>query len=146
MANHEVIELDHDPLEFLDGEGLGSLVSPQQGVAEVAKADQEMAAALDVYEALAICLNIVPGVVVLCAEKVGLSFKVNLKLVGVQVASATIGLNKCQTLQGNFILAKASIKVCFQGTSLTYQAQACTRSNPFGAWNCVNKNGTLFSL
>jgi hypothetical protein len=145
MANHEVIELDHDPLEFLDGEGLGSLVSPQ-GVAEVAKADQEMAAALDVYEALGICINIVPGVVVLCAEKVGLSFKVTLKLAGVQVASVNIGPNKCQTLQGNFVLAKASIKVCFQGKSLTYQAEACTRPLPFGGWKCIKKNGTLFSL
>ncbi|MEG4942606.1 hypothetical protein [Microcoleus sp. F4-D5] len=34
MANHELIELDYDPLEFLDGEGLATLVSPE-GVAEV---------------------------------------------------------------------------------------------------------------
>jgi len=144
MANHEVIELDHDPLEFLDGEGLGSLVSPQ-GVAEVAKADQEMAAALEVYEALAGCFNIV-GPVALCATKVGAAFKVCLKLVGLEVACATVGFSKCQMLQGNVLLAKASIKVCFKNKSLTYEAEACTRANPFGAWNCVKKNGTIFSL
>lgn len=144
MANHEVIQLDHDPLEFLDGEGLGSLVSPQ-GVAEVAKADQEMAAALDVYEALAACINIV-GPVALCAEKVGAAFKVCLKLAGLEVACANVGLSKCQTLQGNVLLAKASIKVCFEKKSLTYQAQACYRATPFSSWNCVNKSGTIFSL
>ena len=144
MANHEVIELDHDPLEFLDGEGLATLVSPQ-GAAEVAKADQEMAAALDVYEALDACINIV-GPIKLCAEKVGAAFKVCLKLAGLEVACANVGLSKCQTLQGNVLLAKASIKVCFQNKSLTYEAQACTRPTPFGKWKCVNKKGTIFSL
>jgi len=142
MANHELIELDYDPLEFLDGEGLGTLVSPQ-GVAEVAKADQEMAATLELYEALSACINIV-GPVAVCATKVGAGFKVSLKLAGLEVASANVGLNKCQTLQGNVLLAKASIKVCFQGKSLTYQAEACTRG--IVGWNCVKKNGTLFSL
>jgi len=145
MANHEVIELDYDPLEFLDAEGLGTLVSPQ-GVAEAAKADdQEMAAALDVYEALDACINIV-GPVKLCATKVGAAFKVCLKLAGLEVACANVGLSKCQTLQGNVLLAKASIKVCFEKKALTYQAQACYRATPFSSWNCVNKKGTIFSL
>jgi len=145
MANHEVIELDHDPLEFLDGEGLATLVSPQ-GAAEVAKADdQEMAAALDVYEALDACINIV-GPVKLCATKVGAAFKVCLKLAGLEVACANVGLSKCQTLQGNVLLAKASIKVCFEKKALTYQAQACYRATPFSSWKCVNKKGTIFSL
>jgi hypothetical protein len=142
MANHELIELDYDPLEFLDGEGLGTLASPQ-GMAEVAKADQEMAATLDVYEALTACINIV-GPVAVCATKVGAGFKVCLKLGGFEVACANVGLNKCQTLQGSVLLAKASIKVCFEKKSLTYQAEACTRG--LGAWKCVKKNGTIFSL
>jgi hypothetical protein len=144
MANHEVIELDHDPLEFLDGEGLATLVSPQ-GVTKVAKADQEMAATLDLYEALDACINIV-GPIKLCATKVGAAFKVCLKLAGLEVACANLGLNKCQTIQGNVLLAKASIKVCFQNNCLTYQAQACTRPTPFGGWKCVNKSGKLFCL
>ncbi len=142
MANHELIELDYDPLEFLDGEGLGTLVSPQ-GVAEVAKADQEMAATLELYEALSACIKIV-GPVAVCATKVGAGFKVSLKLAGFEVASAHIGLNKCQTIQGSVLLAKASIKVCFEKKSLTYQAEACTRG--IGPWKCVKKNGTIFSL
>jgi hypothetical protein len=145
MANHEVIELDHDPLEFLDGEGLATLVTPQ-GVAEVAKADdQEMAAALDVYETLNACINIV-GPVALCYSKVGAGFKACLKLAGLEVACANIGLNQCQTIQGNVLLAKASIQVCLQGKCLTYKAQACYRATPFSSWNCVNKNGTLLCL
>ena len=146
MANHELIELDHDPLEFLDGEGLATLVSPQ-GVAEVAKADdQEMAATLDVYEALSGCINII-GPVAVCYTKVNAStFKVCLKLAGLEVACANVGLNKCQTIKGNALLAKASIKVCFKNKSLTYQAEACTRPLPFGGWKCFKKNGTLFSL
>jgi hypothetical protein len=144
MANHEVIELDHDPLEFLDGEGLATLVSPQ-GVAKVAKADQEMAATLDLYEALSGCFNII-GPVAVCYTKVATGFKVCLKLAGLEVACANLGLNKCQTIQGNVLLAKASIKVCFQNNCLTYQAQACTRPTPFGGWKCVNKSGKLFCL
>jgi len=145
MANHEVIELDHDPLEFLDGEGLGSLVSPQQGVAEVAKADQEMATTLELYESISGCLSIV-GPVSLCYTKVGAGFRACLKLAGLEVACANIGLNQCQTIQGNVLLAKASIKVCLQGNCLTYQAQACYRTTPFSSWNCVSKNGTLLCL
>ncbi len=145
MANHEVIELDHDPLEFLDGEGLGSLVSPQ-GVAEAAKADQEMAATLELYEALSGCFNII-GPIAVCYAKVGPStFKVSLKLAGLEVASANVGLNQCQTIQGSVVLAKASIKVCFKNKSLTYEAEACTRPLPFGGWKCIKKNGKLFSL
>jgi hypothetical protein len=144
MANHELIELDHDPLEFLDGEGLGTLVSAE-GVAEVAKADQEMAATLELYEALSGCFNII-GLVALCYTKVGPGFKVSLKLAGVEVASANVGPNQCQTIKGNALLAKASIKVCFKNKSLTYEAEACTRPLPFGAWKCVKKNGPLFSL
>jgi len=144
MANHELIELDHDPLEFLDEEGLATLVSAE-GVAEVAKADQEMAAALDVYEALNACINII-GPVAVCYTKDGPGFKVCLKLAGLEVACANVGPNKCQTLEGNVLLAKASIKVCFQNKSLTYQAQACTRPSPFGKWKCVNKKGPLVNL
>jgi len=144
MANHELIELDHDPLEFLDGEGLGSLVSPQGG-AEAAKADQEMAATLELYETLSGCLNIV-GPISLCYDKVGAGFKVCLKLAGLEAACANIGINQCQTIQGNILLAKASIKVCLQGNCLTYQAQACYRATPFSSWNCVSKSGKLLCL
>jgi hypothetical protein len=144
MANHELIELDHDPLEFLDGEGLATLVSPQ-GVAEVAKADQEMAAALDVYEALSGCINIV-GPIALCYTKVGAAFKVCLKLAGLEVACTNIGVSKCQTLQGNVLLAKASIQVCWQGKCLTYKAQACYRATPFSSWKCVTKSGNIICL
>ena len=145
MANHELIELDHDPLEFLDGEGLATLVTPQ-GVAEVAKADdQEMAASLEVHESIAGCINIV-GPVSLCYDKVGASFKVCLKLAGIEAACATVGLNKCQTIEANILLAKASIQVCLQGKCLTYKAKACYRATPFSSWNCVNKNGTILCL
>jgi hypothetical protein len=146
MANHELIELDHDPLEFLDGEGLATLVTPQ-GVAEVAKADdQEMAATLELHESIAGCINIV-GPISLCYDKVGASsFKVCLKLLGLEAACATVGLNKCQTIQANVLLAKASIQVCLQGKCLTYKAQACYRTTPFSSWNCVNKNGTILCL
>ena len=145
MANHELIQLDHDPLEFLDGEGLATFVTPQ-GVAEVAKADdQEMAATLELYEALGGCINIV-GPVALCYTKVGAGFKACLKLAGLEVACANVGLNKCQTLQGNVLLAKASIQVCLEGKCLTYKAQACYRATPFSGWSCVNKNGKLLCL
>jgi hypothetical protein len=144
MANHELIQLDHDPLEFLDGEGLATLVSPQ-GAAEVAKADQEMATTLELYESISGCLSIV-GPVSLCFTRVGAGFRVCLKLAGLEAACANIGLNQCQTIQGNVLLAKASIKVCLQGKCLTYQAQACVRPTPFSSWNCVSKNGTLLCL
>ena len=144
MANHELIELDHDPLEFLDGEGLGSLVSPQD-VAEAAKADQEMAATLELYETLGGCLNII-GPIDVCYAKVGAGFKVSLRLAALEVASANVGPNQCQTIKGSVVLAKASIKLCFKNKSLTYEAEACTRPLPFGGWKCIKKNGKLFSL
>ena len=144
MANHEVIELDHDPLEFLDGEGLGSLVSPQD-MAEAAKADQEMAATLELYETLGGCLNII-GPIDVCYAKVGAGFKVSLRLAALEVASANVGPNQCQTIKGSVVLAKASIKVCLKNKSLTYEAEACTRPLPFGGWKCIKKNGKLFSL
>src|SRR4028118_1462612 len=145
MANHEVIELDHDPLQFLDGEGIATLASPEQGAAEVAKAEREMAATLELYEALTACINIV-GPVALCATKVGAGFKVCLKLAGYEVACANIGLNKCQTIEGSVLLAKASIKVCLQGKCLTYEARACTRTIPGGSWKCFNKSGKILCL
>ncbi len=146
MANHELMELDHDPLEFLDGEGRATLASPQPGAVEVAQAEHQMATTLQLHDSIAGCFNIV-GLVSLCYEKVGgAAFKVCLKLAGLEVACANVGLSKCQTLQGNVLLAKASIKVCFQNKSLTYQAKACYRATPFSSWNCVNKNGTIFSL
>ena len=144
MANHEVIELDHDPLEFLDGEGLGSLVSPQD-MAEAAKADQEMAATLELYETLGGCFNII-GPIDVCYAKVGAGFKVSLRLAALEVASANVGPNQCQTIKGSVVLAKASIKLCFKNKSLTYEAEACTRPLPFGGWKCIKKNGKLFSL
>jgi hypothetical protein len=139
-----LIELDHDPLEFLDGEGLGSLVSPQGG-AEAAKADQEMAATLELYETLGGCFNII-GPIDVCYAKVGAGFKVSLRLAALEVASANVGPNQCQTIQGNVLLAKASVQVCLQGKCLTYKAKACYRATPFAGWKCVNKNGTLLCL
>ena len=144
MANHELIELDYDPLEFLDREGLATWVSPE-GVAEVAAADQEMAATLELHEALSGCFNII-GPIAICYSKVGDGFKVCLKLAGLEVACANIGLNKCQTLQGNILLAKASIQMCLQGKCLTYKAQACYRTTPFSSWKCVSKSGTIICL
>ena len=144
MANHEMIELDHDPLEFLDGEGLATIVS-SEGVAKVATADEQMAATLELHEALAGCFSIV-GPIAICYSKVGAGFKVCLKLAGLEVACANIGLNQCQTLQGNILLAKASIQVCLQGKCLTYKAQACYRATPFSSWKCVSKSGTIICL
>ena len=144
MANHEMIELDHDPLEFLDGEGLATIVS-SEGVAKVATADEQMAATLELHEALAGCFSIV-GPIAICYSKVGAGFKVCLKLAGLEVACANIGLNQCQTLQGNILLAKASIQVCLQGKCLTYKAQACYRTTPFSSWKCVSKSGTIICL
>jgi hypothetical protein len=147
MANHEMIELDHDPLEFLDGEGLATLVSPE-GVAEVAEvstADEQMADTLEMHEALAGCFSIV-GPVKICYSRIGAGFKVCLKLAGLEVTCANIGLNKCQTLQGNILLAKASIQVCLKGKCLTYKAQACYRATPFSSWKCVSKSGTIICL
>lgn len=143
MANHELIELDHDPLEFLDGEGLATLVS-QEGVAEVVT-EEQMADTLELHEALGGCFSIV-GPIAICYDKVGAGFKVCLKLVGLEVACANVGLNKCQTLQGNVLLAKASIQVCLQGKCLTYKAQACYRTTPFSSWKCVSKNGTIICV
>jgi hypothetical protein len=145
MANHELIELDHDPLEFLDEEGIATLASPEQSAAEVAQADHQMATTLELHESIAGCINIV-GPISLCYDKVGASFKVCLKLAGIEAACATVGLNKCQTIQGNVLLAKASIQVCLQGKCLTYKAQACYRATPFSSWKCVNKNGTILCL
>ena len=145
MANHELIELDHDPLEFLDEEGIATLASPEQSAAEIAQADHQMATTLELHESIAGCINIV-GPISLCYDKVGTSFKVCLKLAGIEAACATVGLNKCQTIQGNVVLAKASIQVCLQGKCLTYKAQACYRATPFSSWKCVNKNGTILCL
>lgn len=144
MANHELIELDYDPLEFLEGEGLGTLVS-SQGVAAVAEADAQMASTLELHEALGGCFSIV-GPIAICYSKVGTGFKVCLKLAGLEVTCANIGLNKCQTLQGNILLAKASIQVCLQGQCLTYKAQACYRATPFSSWKCASKSGTIICL
>ncbi|NJK73774.1 MAG: hypothetical protein HC849_04250 [Oscillatoriales cyanobacterium RU_3_3] len=147
MANHELIELDYDPLEFLDGEGLTSAVS-QEGVAEVAETgttEEQMATTLELHEALGGCFNIV-GPIALCYNKVGAGFKVCLKLAGIEAACANIGLNKCQMLQANILLAKASIEVCLKGKCLTYKAQACYRTTPFSKWKCVSKSGTIICL
>ncbi|NJK68412.1 MAG: hypothetical protein HC789_10990 [Microcoleus sp. CSU_2_2] len=147
MANHEMIELDHDPLEFLDGEGLATLVS-SEGVAEVAEestADEQMTSTLELHEALGGCFSII-GPIAICYSKVGAGFKVCLKLAGLEVTCANIGLNKCQTLQGNILLAKASIQVCLKGKCLTYKAQACYRTTPFSKWKCVSKSGTIICV
>ncbi|MEG4319931.1 MULTISPECIES: hypothetical protein [unclassified Microcoleus] len=144
MANHEMIELDYDPLEFLDGEGLATVVSSEGG-AEVSAADEQMAATLELHEALGGCFSIV-GPVAICYTKVGAGFKVCLKLAGIEAACANIGLNKCQTLQANILLAKASIKVCLQGKCLKYEAQACYRTTPFSSWKCVSKSGTIICV
>jgi hypothetical protein len=143
MANHEMIELDYDPLEFLDGEGLATVVS-QEGVAEV-MTEEQMANTLELHEALGGCFSIV-GPVKICYDRIGAGFKVCLKLAGIEVTCATIGLNKCQTLQGNILLAKASIQVCLQGKCLTYKAQACYRTTPFSSWKCVSKSGTIICV
>lgn len=146
MANHELIELDHDPLEFLDGEGIATLASPEQGAAEVAQAEHQMATTLQLHESIAGCINIV-GPVSLCYDKVGASsFKVCLKLAGIEAACATVGLNKCQAIEGSVVLAKASIKVCLQGNCLTYEARACTRALPWANWKCFNKSGKILCL
>lgn len=149
MADNELRELDYDPLEYLDQEGLATLVS-SEGVAmqatEVSAADVEAAeAALEMHEALSGCFSII-GPIALCYSKIGAGFRVCLKLAGIEAACANIGLNKCQTLQGNVLLAKASIKLCLQGTCLTYQAQACYRATPFSSWKCVSKSGKIICL
>lgn len=153
MTDNKLVELNYDPLEYLDGEGLGTLVSPEgvvqtaevAGVAGVAEADAEATAALELHEALSGCFSIV-GPIAICYSKVGAGFKVCLKLAGIEVTCVTIGLNKCQTLQGNVLLAKASVKVCLQGRCLTYQAQACYRLTPFSSWKCVSKSGTIICV
>ncbi|WP_293340166.1 hypothetical protein [Microcoleus sp. CAWBG58] len=147
MANHEMIELDYDPLEFLDGEGLATMVSSEGGAAaaEVAAAEEQMSATLELHEALAGCFSIV-GPIAICYTKVGAGFKVCLKLAGIEAVCANIGLNKCQTLQANILLAKASIKVCLQGSCLKYEAKACYRTTPFSSWKCVSKSGTIICV
>jgi hypothetical protein len=147
MANHELIELDYDPLEFLDREGLATVVSPEgvAAVAEAPTADAQMVSTLELHEALGGCFSIV-GPISICYSKVGDGFKVCLKLAGLEAACANIGLNKCQTLQGNVLLAKASIQVCLEGKCLTYKAQACYRLTPFSSWKCASKNGTIICL
>ena len=145
MANHELIELDHDPLAFLDEEGTATLASPEQGAVEVAQAEHQMATTLQLHESIAGCINIV-GPISLCYDKVGAGFKVCLKLAGIEAACANVGLNKCQTIQGNILLAKASIQVCLEGKCLTYKAQACYRPTPFSGWNCFNKSGKILCL
>jgi hypothetical protein len=147
MANHELIELDHDPLEFLDQEGLGSLVSPEgvAEVAEVATTDEQMAATLELHEALAGCFTII-GPVKICYSRIGAGFRVCLKLAGLEVTCVNIGLNKCQTLEGNILLAKASIEVCLQGSCLTYKARACVRATPWHSWKCYARSGRIICL
>lgn len=149
MATNELRELDYDPLEYMDQEGLSTLVSPQGGAmqtAEMSTAEaEEAAAALEFHEALAGCFSIV-GPIGICYSKVGAGFKVCLKLAGIEAACANVGLNQCQTLQGNILLAKASIKLCLQGRCLTYQAQACYRATPFSSWKCASKSGTILCV
>lgn len=148
MIDNQLRELDYDPLEYLDQEGLATLASAEGSgqVAEVSAVEAEAtAAALELHEALAGCFSIV-GPIAICYSRVGAGFRVCLKLVGIEAACATVGINKCQKLEGNVLLAKASIKVCLQGRCLTYQAQACYRATPFSSWKCVSKNGTIICV
>ncbi|MBD0347084.1 MAG: hypothetical protein ICV63_20125, partial [Coleofasciculus sp. Co-bin14] len=50
MSDHQLIELDHDPLAYLDESGLAQMVS-QKGIAEQ-PVDAEMAATLELHDAL----------------------------------------------------------------------------------------------
>jgi hypothetical protein len=133
-------------LEFLDEEGIATLASPEQGAVEVAQAEHQMATTLQLHDSIAGCFNIVE-LVSICYEKVGgAAFKVCLKLAGIEVTCATVGLNSCRTIEGNVLLAKASIEVCVRGNCLTYEARACTRALPWSSWNCFSKSGTILCL
>ena len=122
MADHKIEQLDHDPLTHLDS---------------------DVHAALAKHEALSGCFNII-GPVKVCYSQSGSSFKVCLKLGPIEVACANVDPNNpCANLEGNVLLAKASVKVCLKGSCLTYDAKACYRETPFSSWKCTSASGNI---
>ena len=141
MSDHQLIELDYDPLEYLDEGGMAQMVS-QKGI-DSQQVDAEMAATLELHEALSGCFKIV-GPIAICYSRDGAGFKVCLRLAGIEVTCVNINASRpCAKLEGNVLLAKASIQVCLQGKCLTYKAQACYRTTPFSKWKCVSKSGKI---
>lgn len=141
MSDHQLIELDYDPLEYLDEGGIAQMVS-QKAIAEQ-PVDAEMAATLELHEALSGCFTIV-GPIAICYSRVGAGFKVCLRLAGIEVTCVNLdAAHPSAKLEGNVFLAKASIQVGLEGSCLTYKAQACYRKTPFSSWKCVSKSGKI---
>ncbi len=123
MAANNLQQLDHDPLQHLEGD--------------------ETTAALARHAELSGCFTII-GPVQICYSSVGSGFQICLQLSGVKVTCINVDTsNPCGTLSGNLLLAKASVEVCLKGNCLTYSAQACYRINPFGDWTCVSDSGNI---
>jgi hypothetical protein len=122
MAGHKIEELSSDPISHLDS---------------------ELHVALARHENLSGCFTII-GPVKLCYSQEGSGFKVCLRLAGVDVTCVHVDLsNPCAKLEGNVLLAKASVEVCIEKNCLTYKAEACYRSFPWESWKCTSASGTI---
>ena len=87
---------------------------------------------------------IIPNFVGISYKIDGSSIRVCLRLVQWDVACANISpSHPCAKLEGNVLLAKASVEVCLKGRCLTYTAQACFRPTPFNDWKCTSASGTI---
>jgi hypothetical protein len=138
MSQHQLVELNYDPLEYLDSEQPLAISSTAE-----ATVDGDLASILEQHQSLSGCFSII-GPVAICYSVQGTNIRVSLKLAGIEVTSVNINpSNPCQKLEGNVLLAKASVQVCIKGKCLTYNAQACYRTSPFGKWKCVSKSGTI---
>jgi hypothetical protein len=143
MSNNKLMELDQDPLAYLDEEGVAMMAT--EGVSLQTEDEEDLVSTLDNYETLTGCFSIV-GPVAICFNRVGSGFKICLKLAGIDAACANVGVDRCQTLSANVLLAKASVRVCFQNRCLTYDAKACVRPTPFSKWKCYSKKGKLICV
>lgn len=124
MATNQLEQLDHDPLTHLDDEDSTPLLRHQE---------------------LAGCFNII-GPISICWKLIGGDLEVCLVIAGIRIVCSRINpRNPCTTLEGNVLLAKASIKLCLEGRCLTFDAQACLRDLT-GPWKCVRERGTIVCL
>lgn len=122
MADHELKELDNDPLTHLDEEPYSALAQ---------------------HDNLGGCFNII-GPIKICYSQEGSGFKVCLNIAGIDVACGHLDpSNPCVNLEGSVVLAKASIEVCLKGNCLTYSAKACVRPTPFNSWKCTSASGNI---
>jgi hypothetical protein len=87
---------------------------------------------------------IIPGFIGISYSIDGSRIRVCLRLIRWDVACGHIDpSHPCVNLNGNVLMAKASIEVCLEGRCLTYKAKACYKETPFSSWKCTEASGTI---